>query len=294
MKLRIGLVVLYIFALILVSMPVTAVFEVPEGAIIFKSLGLSETYDCNTSRCQTKEVTLQFAEPSETKIVLYTFRSEWMFNARIYVNGLLATANVIKSGNQETTMTIPGAFIETGENTIYLEFISYNEYYKFNKFPITIAPKSYILSTTSTPAQMDTPGFYIVNIQKSSETAPSINVEDIELVDTSNGTYYIEGTASDVDGIKSIKLNGNLVIGSNQFGAVTNIYGDFFTIEVADNSGNITQQKYQIDKSNISSTSEPIKSSSDTILGSTITALGTIIAALIAALIAGGYLLRKR
>lgn len=132
--------------------------------------------------------------------------------------------------------------------------------------------------------------YNVVNTYKTSETAPSISVEDIELVDISNGTYYIEGTALDVDGIKSVKLNGNLVAGSNQFGGVTNIYGDFFTIEVADNSGNITQQKYQIDKSNISSTSEPIKSSSDTIFGSTITALGAIIAALIV----GGYLIKQK
>jgi len=251
MKLGIGLVVLYIFALILVSMPVTAVFEVPEGAIVFESLGLSETYDCNTSKCQTKEVTLQFAEPSEIKIVLYTFRSKWKFNTRIYVNGLLATAKVIESGNQETTMTIPGAFIEAGENTIYLEFISYNEYYKFSKFPITIAPKSYILSTnrpippltptptpTSAPAQMDTPGFSIIDIQKSSETAPEINIETIKEQNLPNEKYVLSGSAYSDSGIKSVTVNGKYV-GTEHWSV--NLSGNNNTyILVTGNDGNTT------------------------------------------------------
>ena len=290
MKLGIGLVVLYIFALILVSMPVAAVFEVPEGATIFESLGLSETYDCNTSKCQTKEVILQFAEPSEIKIVLYTFRSEWMFNARIYVNGLLATAKVIKSGNQETTMTIPGAFIETGENTIYLEFISYNEYYKFSKFPITIAPKSYILSTnghippltptptpTPTSAQMDTPGFYIVNTQKSSETAPEINIEPINKQKLSNTTVFLSGSASSDSGIKSVTVNGQYAGTENWALPVDLSLGDGNIVIIATgNDDNTTIQNISL-----KSPSSDNSNNNIIIIGAFIGAIGSIVGAII-------------
>ena len=90
--------------------------------------------------------------------------------------------------------------------------------------------------------------YIVVDTIKTSKTAPSINIEDIQLIDMSTGSYYIKGTASDTDGIKFIKVNGNLIAGSDQFNAVvTNIfYGDIISIETGDISGNITQQKIQI------------------------------------------------
>lgn len=291
MKQGIRLVALYLFALVLVSMPVIAVFEVPEGAIIFESLGLSETYDCNTSKCQTKEATLQFAEPNEIKIVLHTFRSSHDFNARIYVNGLLATAKVIRRDNQETTMTIPGAFIETGENTIYLEFISINKYYKFNQFPITIAPKSYILSTngpippltptpTPTPAQMDILGFFIIDTQKSSETSPEINIEPIDKQKLSNTTVLLSGSASSDSGIKSVTVNGQYA-GTENWIAPIEFSGDGNIVIIAKgNDGNTTIQ-------NISSKSPYYESESKSnpnigiIIGAIIGAIGVIVAAII-------------
>ncbi|TFH46075.1 MAG: hypothetical protein E4G94_03255, partial [ANME-2 cluster archaeon] len=155
MKREIGLVV-FILILMMVSMPAVAVFEVPEGAITFQSLGLSETYDGETTKYQTKEVTLRFAEPGEIKIVLYTFKS-LDFHVRIYVNGLLATDKLSYHGNSETTLTIPGAFIEKGENTIYLEFIDVSENTKFSSSPLTLAPKSYFLSSDPPIALTATP-----------------------------------------------------------------------------------------------------------------------------------------
>ena len=153
-------------ALILSSAPATAEFEVPEDAVTFEYLGLSGTYDADAAKCQTKEATLQFTEPNEVEIVLSTYRDYAPFYVGIYVNGLLATGEHVDSGNKEVTMIIPEAFIKAGENTIHLEFICDNTWYKFNKYPITIAPKSYavsrgaseIASPTKTPVYSPTPG----------------------------------------------------------------------------------------------------------------------------------------
>ena len=102
---------------------------------------------------------------------------------------------------------------------------------------------NYPLLETSSSAK-----YIVVDTNKTSKTAPSINIEDIQLIDMSVGSYYIRGTVSDTDGIKFIKINGNLIAGSDQFNAVvTNIYyGDIISIEAGDISGNITQQKIQI------------------------------------------------
>ena len=124
--------------------------------------------------------------------------------------------------------------------------------------------------------------FKVINTYSTSETSPLIKLKDIELMDISNGTYYIEGSALDADGIKYILINGKPVAGSNQFGTViTNVEGDFISIEVGDNSGNLTLEKILLNKSNISPTLEPDDSSSDTTFGAIISALGVIIAAII-------------
>lgn len=157
MKGKIGFVVC-VCALILHSVPATAVLEVPEGAVTFESLDLSGTYDADAIKCQTKEVTLRFAEPSDVKIILYTYRRSWGFYVTIYVDSLLATEEYIHSDNQAETIIIPGAFIKAGENTIRLEFTSS---YKFSIFPLSIAPKSYVVSTNAPeivpPAKAPTP-----------------------------------------------------------------------------------------------------------------------------------------
>lgn len=126
--------------------------------------------------------------------------------------------------------------------------------------------------------------FNTINTYTTSKTSPVIKLEDIELMDISNGTYYIEGSALDADGIKYILINGKPIAGSDQFGAVvTNVYGDFISIEAGDNSGNITQQKILLNKSSISPTPEPDNSPSYIIWAAIITALGVICAAIIGA-----------
>lgn len=218
-------------ALILSLAPATAAFEVPDDAVTFEHLGLSGTYDADAAKCQTKEATLQFTEPNEVEIVLSTYRDSWSFYVGIYVNGLLATGKRVGHGNKEVTMIIPGAFIKTGANTIHLEFISDHTSYKFNKYPITIAPKSYavsrgapeIASPTKTPVYSPTPGstiptptvtqtefmgFSIQDIQKSSETAPEINIDPIEGQNLPNTTVLLSGSASSDSGIESVTVNG--------------------------------------------------------------------------------------
>ena len=164
MKGKMGFMVC-VCAMILFSVPATAVFEVPEGAVTFESLGVSGTYDADAIRCQTKEVTLRFAEPNEVQIFLSTYRRSHSFYARIYVEGILATESYISSGNDEVSIIIPGAFIKVGENAMRLEFIDSGENHKFSEYPLGIAPKSYIMSTdapeivspTKTPVYSPTP-----------------------------------------------------------------------------------------------------------------------------------------
>ena len=287
MKWRTGLVVLCIFVLMLVLLPAAAVFEVPEDAVTFESLGLSETYDGDTTKYQTKEVTMQFAEPNKIQFVLYTFRSGDFFDVRIYLNGLLVTADDIYGGNQETTLTIPGAYIEMGENTIYLEFIDRNEDHKFSTRPLTIAPKSYILpinepdssptstptpTPTPTPTQTESPGFTIIDIQKSSETSPEINIEPIDKQKQSNSTVLLSGSASSDSGIKSVTVNGQYA-GTENWIAPIDFSGDGNIVIIATgNDGNTTIQ-------NIGPKSPSSESEFIVIIVAIIAAIGTIIAA---------------
>ena len=289
-----GLVVLCMFAFLLILMPATAVFEVPEGAITFESLGLSETYNGDTSIYQTKEVTLPFSEPSEINIVIYTFRRDKSFIARIYVNGRLATAKPIDSDYKETAFTIPDTFIENSENSIYLEIIAMPGYYEFSEYPITIAPKSYILSPngptqthTITTIQMESLGFAIIDIQKSSKTSPEINIEPIDKQELSNTTFFLNGSASSDSGIKSVTVNGQYA-GTENWIAPIDSSGDGNIVIIAeDNDGNITIQNinttiYNINSNNSSSESE-FKSNPNigVIIGAIIGAIGTIVAAII-------------
>ena len=60
--------------------------------------------------------------------------------------------------------------------------------------------------TPSTEIQIQ--GFSIQDIQKSSETAPEINIEPIEEQTLSNTTVLLSGTASSDSGIESVTVNG--------------------------------------------------------------------------------------
>jgi hypothetical protein len=237
---------------------------------------------------------LQFAEPSEIDIVIYTFRSRG-FYARIYFNGLLATEKFIDKNNKETTLTIPGAFIETGENTIYLEFIDYGEDRKFSSYPLTIAPKSYILSIdpqgngptptpgltpTLTSTQMDSLGFTIIDIQKSSETSPEINIESIDKQELSNTTVFLSGSASSDSGIKSVTVNGQYA-GTENWIAPIDFSGDGnIVIITTGNDGNTTIQNIGLKSPSFESESKS-NPNIGVIIAAIIGAIGTIVATII-------------
>ncbi len=131
---------------------------------------------------------------------------------------------------------------------------------------------------------MNRDNYSVVKTYKTSETSPSIKINKIEPI--SNSTYIVEGSAFDADGIKSVKANGILLAGTNQFsGVVNNFYGDTWYFDAEDNSGNKTQQEIKIIKS--SNNSESPKTP-DPPIGPIILASGAIIAALI-----GVYLKKK-
>jgi len=262
MKWGIGLIVLSIFMFLFILMPETAVFEVPEGAKTFESLGLSETFNGDTTKYQTKNVALNIAEPNETKMLIVTFRRDRYFYAGIYVNGLLATEEVIKRGNSETTMTIPEAFIKTGKNTIYLEFTDYLEQNKFSSYPLTIAPKSYFLydyppnrdTQTQVETQLDSIAFSIIDSKKSSATSPEITMEILKNQSDPN-TLIFSGTASSDSGIESVTVNGQYA-GTENWIAPIEVRGDNnYVVVIRDNGGNTTIQNISL--SNPSSESNP-------------------------------------
>lgn len=67
---------------------------------------------------------------------------------------------------------------------------------------------TYTTTPTLTSTPMDSLGFTIVDIQKSSETSPEINIEPIDKQEQSNTTVFLSGYASSDSGIKSVTVNG--------------------------------------------------------------------------------------
>ena len=122
---------------------------------------------------------------------------------------------------------------------------------------------------TSTP--MDSLEFTIIDIQKSSETSPEINIEPIDKQEQSNSTVLLSGYASSDSGIKSVTVNGQYA-GTENWMAPIDFSGDGNIVIIATgNDGNTTIQ-------NISSKSNP---NIFVIIAAIIGAIGTIVAALI-------------
>jgi len=67
---------------------------------------------------------------------------------------------------------------------------------------------TYTTTPTLTSTPMDSLGFTIIDIQKSSETSPEINIEPIDKQEGSNTTVFLSGYASSDSGIKSVTVNG--------------------------------------------------------------------------------------
>jgi hypothetical protein len=132
------------------------------------------------------------------------------------------------------------------------------------------APTYTTSNITSTP--MDSLGFTIIDIQKSSETSPEINIEPIDEQERSNTTVFLSGYASSDSGIKSVTVNGQYA-GTENWIAPIDFSGDGNIVIIATgNDGNTTKQ-------NISTKSPSSESGFIEIISALIGALATIIAA---------------
>jgi hypothetical protein len=140
---------------------------------------------------------------------------------------------------------------------------------------------TYTTTPTLTSTPMDSLGFTIIDIQKSSETSPEINIEPIYKQEQSNKTVFLSGYASSDSGIKSVTVNGQYA-GTENWIAPIDFSGDGNIVIIATgNDGNTTIQK-------IGSKSPSSESGFIEIIAALIVALATIIAAYI------GYRAKKK
>lgn len=91
---------------------------------------------------------------------------------------------------------------------------------------------------TSTSTQIAIRGFSIIDIQKSSETAPEINIETVKEQNLPNEKYVLSGSAYSDSGIKSVTVGGKYV-GTEQWSFNTSGNNNTY-IFIKDNDGNIT------------------------------------------------------
>jgi len=101
---------------------------------------------------------------------------------------------------------------------------------------------TYTTTPTLTSTPMDSLGFTIIDIQKSSETSPEINIEPIDKQEGSNSTVLLSGYASSDSGIKSVTVNGQYA-GTENWIAPIDFSGDGNIVIIAtSNDGNTTIQ----------------------------------------------------
>lgn len=101
---------------------------------------------------------------------------------------------------------------------------------------------TYTTTPTLTSTPMDSLGFTIIDIQKSSETSPEINIEPIDKQEQSNTTVFLSGSASSDSGIKSVTVNGQYVGTEHWELPVDLSLGDNIVIIATSNDGNTTIQ----------------------------------------------------
>ena len=118
--------------------------------IRFDSLGIAGTYSVDSTEFQV-DFDVRVSNPSDLVIKLYTYRDA-STDVEVYVNNILATTTYISSGNEETTIKIPSAFVKTGKNAITLKFRDNGDNTKFSTCPISLALGSYITSSAALKA----------------------------------------------------------------------------------------------------------------------------------------------
>jgi hypothetical protein len=132
---------------------------------------------------------------------------------------------------------------------------------------------TYTTTPTLTSTPMDSLGFKIIDIQKSSETSPEINIEPIDKQEQSNTTVFLSGYASSDSGIKSVTVNGQYAGTEHWELPVDLSLGDNIVIIATSNDGNTTIQ-------NIDFKSPSSDQNIGLIIAAIITVIGSIIVAI--------------
>jgi hypothetical protein len=137
---------------------------------------------------------------------------------------------------------------------------------------------TYTTTPTLTSTPMDSLGFTIVDIQKSSETSPEINIEPIDKQEQSNTTVFLSGYASSDSGIKSVTVNGQYAGTEHWELPVDLSLGDSNIVIIAtSNDGNTTIQNIDF---NSPSSDQNIGMIIAVIVAAIITVIGSIIVAI--------------
>jgi len=137
---------------------------------------------------------------------------------------------------------------------------------------------TYTTTPTLTSTPMDSLGFTIVDIQKSSETSPEINIEPIDKQEQSNTTVILGGYASSDSGIKSVTVNGQYAGTEHWELPVDLSLGDSNIVIIAtSNDGNTTIQNIDF---NSPSSDQNIGMIIAVIVAAIITVIGSIIVAI--------------
>lgn len=144
------------------------------------------------------------------------------WNLNILMNGVKIDGFVsTNEGENWKEVEVPTGIIDKGDNTLKFEskdwpillmedsqfIIEDGSVAQTAKPTVTPAPTSTLTAVPEIPA-IEIRRFTIQDIQKSSETAPEVNIEPIEEQKLQNTTILLSGSASTDSGIKSVTVNG--------------------------------------------------------------------------------------
>ncbi len=108
----------------------------------------------------------------------------------------------------------------------------------------TISVSSNFPLENSTPVPVPTTRFSIIDIKKSSETAPEIKIETITKQNLTNATTLLSGSAWSKSGIKSVTVNGKYA--GNEHWSVNVPGNNNIVIIAVGNDGNITTENISL------------------------------------------------
>ena len=142
------------------------------------------------------------------------------------------------------------------------------------KFSFVITRINHTLTPTLTPTQIVIQNLTIQDIQKSSETAPEVNIEPIEGKKFHNTTVLLSGSASSDSGIENVTVNGKYA-GTENWNVPLNLsFGDNNIVILAiGKDGNTTATNISLSVS----ASEPKNNIIDTVFSAVVSAIISVI-----------------